>query len=357
MNNNKQFYTIEESYKERFFRLPKVFFTNPNYMKLKNVSKIAYAILQDRLQLSIKNKWVDDAGRIYFVYTDKKLMEILNISKNHVTTVKKELINVGLLIQKRQGLNKPNISYLLKPEITHEDIYKIETAETDVETSDDTDSHTVGIQNHTQWESRITHSGNPESHTVGTNDTDISDTDISDTDDMNDMYNQESNTANENQNLNHSNHSNHLDKPTDSFNHQNVEQEILLQNLPETIQMNLKYFSNSEIRCIKDVMNKAKAHYNTHAPIEERITFEDCGYEMGEALRRIKLFSRQKNENVCDLEAYMMQTFKRVFVDYIRNLQQLEYAENDQDENASMIDFKPQNDIQAMAKRMFMNHY
>ena len=158
--NEQQFYTIEENYKERFFRLPKVFFTNPNYMNLKNVSKIAYAILQDRLQLSIKNKWVDDVGRIYFVYTDKKLMEILNISKNHVTTVKKELKNAGLLIQKRQGLNRPNISYLLKPEITNEDIYKIETSESDVETSDGKDSHTEGIQNHTQRESRITYRGN-----------------------------------------------------------------------------------------------------------------------------------------------------------------------------------------------------
>lgn len=76
---SNQFFTIQENYRERFFQLPKVFFTNPKYMKIKNVSKIAYAILQDRLQLSIKNKWVDEDGRIYFVYTDKKLMDILNM--------------------------------------------------------------------------------------------------------------------------------------------------------------------------------------------------------------------------------------------------------------------------------------
>ncbi|HDZ6149817.1 TPA: replication protein, partial [Staphylococcus aureus] len=178
-----------------------------------------------------------------------------------------------------------------------------------------------------------------------------------DSSDMNDMCDQESNTEIVNQKPNHSSYSNHLDKPTDSFNNQNVEQEMLLQNLPETIQMNLKYFSNIEIHCIKNVLNKAKAHYNTHAPVAERVTYEDCAYDIGEALRRIKLLSQQKKENVINLEAYMMQTFKRVFVDYIRNLQQLEYAENDQDENTSMIDFEPQNDMQAMAKRMFMNHF
>ncbi|AKL93514.1 hypothetical protein AYP1020_p59 (plasmid) [Staphylococcus capitis subsp. capitis] len=355
MSNN--YFTITEQYRERFYQLPKVFFTDDNYKKMSNDAKISYAILKDRLELSIQNNWVDNDGNIYFIYTIKQLEDILNCGNQKVNKIKKELEKVNLLIQKRLGLNKPNLLYLLKPEIKESDIYAISEEENTANPLQDKEmlkSHVRTCENHTSRNVKITRQDVLKSHA---NDTDYSDTDYSDTDDMNDMYNQESNTANENQNLNHSNHSNHLDKPTDSFNHQNVEQEILLQNLPETIQMNLKYFSNSEIRCIKDVMNKAKAHYNTHAPIEERITFEDCGYEMGEALRRIKLFSRQKNENVCDLEAYMMQTFKRVFVDYIRNLQQLEYAENDQDENASMIDFKPQNDIQAMAKRMFMNHY
>ncbi|WP_436941625.1 replication initiator protein A [Staphylococcus succinus] len=178
---SNQYFTIQENYQEKFYRLPKVFFTNPKYIKLKNDSKIAYSILQDRLELSIKNKWVDQSGRIFFIYTDKKLAEILNISKNHVTTVKKELIEAELLIQKRQGLNKPNISYLLKPAITQDDIYIIESEETDLEVSSVKDSHTVGIQNHTQWESRITHSGNLESHTVGINDTDFSNTDFNET--------------------------------------------------------------------------------------------------------------------------------------------------------------------------------
>ncbi|MEB7678025.1 replication initiator protein A [Staphylococcus saprophyticus] len=178
---SNQYFTIQENYQEKFYRLPKVFFTNPKYIKLKNDSKIAYSILQDRLELSIKNKWVDQSGRIFFIYTDKKLAEILNISKNHVTTVKKELIEAELLIQKRQGLNKPNISYLLKPAISQDDIYIIESEETDLEVSSGKDSHTVGIQNHTQWESRITHSGNLESHTVGINDTEFSNTDFNET--------------------------------------------------------------------------------------------------------------------------------------------------------------------------------
>ncbi|EUD93646.1 hypothetical protein O659_02704, partial [Staphylococcus aureus M0640] len=33
---SKQFFTVEENYKERFYQLPKVFFTNPNYKDLSN---------------------------------------------------------------------------------------------------------------------------------------------------------------------------------------------------------------------------------------------------------------------------------------------------------------------------------
>lgn len=64
-----QYFTVQENYKERFYQIPKVFFTSENYKNLTNDMKIAYAILRDRLNLSIKNSWVDEDGNIYFVYS------------------------------------------------------------------------------------------------------------------------------------------------------------------------------------------------------------------------------------------------------------------------------------------------
>ncbi|HHO6149646.1 TPA: replication initiator protein A, partial [Staphylococcus aureus] len=128
-----QYFTVQENYKERFYQIPKVFFTSENYKNLTNDMKIAYAILRDRLNLSIKNSWVDEDGNIYFVYSNEKLMEILNCKKEKLTKIKKGLENDGLLIQKRRGLNKPNILYLMKPIVTERDIYKIEKEENDVE--------------------------------------------------------------------------------------------------------------------------------------------------------------------------------------------------------------------------------
>ncbi|MGT0198314.1 hypothetical protein ACVNPZ_16690 [Staphylococcus aureus] len=49
--------------------------------------------------------------------------------------MKKKLMKVQLLLQERQGLNKTNKLYLVKPEVTEDDIYKIQKQENTVESS------------------------------------------------------------------------------------------------------------------------------------------------------------------------------------------------------------------------------
>nr|WP_265736255.1 replication initiator protein A [Staphylococcus aureus] len=69
-------YNINEEYREKFYQIPKVFFTNPKYIKLSNDAKMAWGILRDRLDLSIKNGWVDSkTGNIYF-FTKMKTHKI-----------------------------------------------------------------------------------------------------------------------------------------------------------------------------------------------------------------------------------------------------------------------------------------
>ncbi|EMF45571.1 putative replication initiation protein Rep [Planococcus halocryophilus Or1] len=85
-------YNIREEAAQRFYRLPKVFFTNERYKKISNDAKIAFAILQDRLDLSIKNEWFDEEGNIYFLYGNQQLAEILNCSKPTVIKIKKNCI-------------------------------------------------------------------------------------------------------------------------------------------------------------------------------------------------------------------------------------------------------------------------
>lgn len=117
----------KDVYREKFFRVPKVFMTNEKYIKLSNNAKIAYAILQDRYDLSIKNGWYDEKGDIYFVYSNPQLMDILNLSRQTMINVKKELDKADLLDEERTG--RANRMYLLRPEVTEDDIYKIDEAE------------------------------------------------------------------------------------------------------------------------------------------------------------------------------------------------------------------------------------
>lgn len=123
--------TIYEEYKHKFFQLPKVFFTSEHYKDMSNNAKVAWSILRDRSSLSRKNKWFDkDTGRIYFIFKNKELMQLLNIkSETTLVNVKKELEKASLIEQDRIGYNRPNKIYLLYPVIEEDDIYKIDEFE------------------------------------------------------------------------------------------------------------------------------------------------------------------------------------------------------------------------------------
>ena len=167
-------FKITEQVAERFYRLPKVFFTNCRYKKMSNDAKIAYALLQDRLELSIKNDWFDEEGSIFFLYGNEQLGEILNCSKPTVIKIKKELQKCELLSEKRMGLSKSNRLYLLKPVADMEDVRalnsEVDTLQS-LEPQQKLNILTSRSQNSLLQEVKI----------FNTNDTDFSDTDLNDT--------------------------------------------------------------------------------------------------------------------------------------------------------------------------------
>ncbi|MBY0077948.1 replication initiator protein A [Priestia aryabhattai] len=133
-NEELNYYKADEEFKEKFYQVPKVFMVNERYIKLSNDAKVAWGILRDRHSLSVKNGWVE-AGtlRIYFLYKNDKLCEILNMSEPTVIKVKKELKKAGLMHDRRMGQGNANRMYLLKPVVTEADVYKIQEMENDVE--------------------------------------------------------------------------------------------------------------------------------------------------------------------------------------------------------------------------------
>lgn len=123
--------TIYEEYKHKFIQIPKIFFTSERYKVMSNNAKIAWGLLRERSSLSRKNGWFDkDTGNVYFIYQNKKLMDILNFgSESTVIKVKKELAQFDLITEIRQGLNRPNKLYLKYPIIEVDDIYAIDQFE------------------------------------------------------------------------------------------------------------------------------------------------------------------------------------------------------------------------------------
>ncbi|EOD7438414.1 replication initiator protein A [Enterococcus faecium] len=135
--SNFQFYKAKEVFREKYYQMPKVFFTNEKYLNLSNDAKITYMLLKARFDYSVHNDWVDSEDNIYFIYTIEELMELLNCREGKISKIKKELESAGLLKQKKGRIKKangkikttPNLLYLGKPEVTSEDVFKINEEE------------------------------------------------------------------------------------------------------------------------------------------------------------------------------------------------------------------------------------
>lgn len=109
------YYKINETLSNKYYQIPQELFENSLYKdNLNSDSKILYAFLLDRLSLSQKHHWVDEKYRIYLIFTREEVQEKLNLSDKTVTKAFKQLSNVGLVKEKRQGLGKPNLIYVGK---------------------------------------------------------------------------------------------------------------------------------------------------------------------------------------------------------------------------------------------------
>lgn len=96
-----------------FYRVPKVLFTKEQFRQLSAEAKILYGIMLDKLSLSVKNKWVDEKGRVYIIYTIEQIMADMNCADQKATKLLDELEKkCGLIERKRQGLGKPNLIFV-----------------------------------------------------------------------------------------------------------------------------------------------------------------------------------------------------------------------------------------------------
>ena len=107
-------YKANEYLENVFYQIPKELFVNPYYKDLSSDSKLLYGLLLDRLSISIKNEWIDEEGNIFLIFSRKEAEEKLNLSDKTVTKAFKQLADVKLIYEKRQGFRRNNIIYVGK---------------------------------------------------------------------------------------------------------------------------------------------------------------------------------------------------------------------------------------------------
>ncbi|ERH33949.1 replication-associated protein RepA (plasmid) [Staphylococcus equorum UMC-CNS-924] len=294
---------IRNQASQNFYMLHKVLFINEKYKKISDSAKVTYAILNDRVSLSIKNNWVDQNGDIYFIFTNENLQEVLDKSKNTITKIKKELQEVGLLEQVKTGFNRPNKLYLHEIETDLNIEKEIQNSnQSTYEDSDTMESQKVGVHNPKEWESTIPKNGKPVSQNLVPNYTDLNNTDYietenNDTNDLNDTY---TNPINDN----HSDHTNHQQT---EFNNDALKFQVL-EELPQQLQDYLSKFEIREIRIIKSVLLKGKTSFNNAHDTYYRL--EEVEFELVSVLKRFKAMLLQKNETVEAMQGYLMQSIK-----------------------------------------------
>lgn len=74
-----------------------------------------YALLLDRMGLSMRNGWLDEEGRVYIYYTLDEIQEDLNCGHDKAVKLLKELDTqngIGLIERIKQGQGKPAKIYV-----------------------------------------------------------------------------------------------------------------------------------------------------------------------------------------------------------------------------------------------------
>lgn len=95
-----------------FYRIPKRLFTDADLKSMSNGSKILYGLLLDRVDLSVRNKWMDERRRIYVIYTLESIMQAMNVTDKPATKMLVELEDRGLIERVKPGLGKPTRLYV-----------------------------------------------------------------------------------------------------------------------------------------------------------------------------------------------------------------------------------------------------
>ena len=123
-----------------FIRFPAALVKLPCFKSLSADAKLLYALIVDRFNLSIANKWKDENGTPYVYFSIDSVMESVGCAKAKAVKLMDTLEDWGLIRRAKQGLGKPNRIYVLDPALL--DQFENRTTLSTISSTDQFDSDT-----------------------------------------------------------------------------------------------------------------------------------------------------------------------------------------------------------------------
>ena len=95
-----------------FYRVPKALIDDPQYRGVSTDAKLLYALLLDRLSLSLRSGWQDEQGSAYLYYSVAAVREALDCCKEKACKLLRELEDAHLIERRAQGRGTPDRIYM-----------------------------------------------------------------------------------------------------------------------------------------------------------------------------------------------------------------------------------------------------
>ena len=110
-----EYFYGKQSSQYAFYRIPKQLFTERQFDVLSIGAKLLYGMMVDRMELSLKNGWLDRNGKVYIYFTVDEVKDKFHCANDKAMKLIRELDSeqgIGLIECVRQCLGKPNFIYV-----------------------------------------------------------------------------------------------------------------------------------------------------------------------------------------------------------------------------------------------------
>lgn len=113
MKKNYQYYTPEQSTQFTFYNIPQALFLKEEFSILSTNAKLLYGLLLDRLNLSVKNGWIDKDNHAYISMKITTISKMVECSEKKCSQLLTQLEEIGLIKRIPQGFGRPSLLYVM----------------------------------------------------------------------------------------------------------------------------------------------------------------------------------------------------------------------------------------------------